>query len=241
MNSLSFFICRYKSVLFFFYAVTHFQFIGILTSHWHPKQGTGVNVNSEPRSLFPFVHSKTDPNWSDTPWLWAKMCDADDTVWTVPVMWNKSHSPPPTVSSPYFHFTDVQADCDQVHNTRARSPRGRIYHYCGWTERKSNKSEELNRTMVAVDSHCLLIGIASFCCPLDSSAAQGRINSQHVQKWYWFNNAEDDLLKVFTWPFKVAPWDIVSSLAATVFAEQTERRKWAISHRCFVDNLKWWM
>lgn len=148
--------------------------------------------------------------------------------------------PPPTVSSPYFHFTDVRADCDQVHNTRARSPRGRIYHYCGWTERNSNKSEELNWTMVAVDSHCLLIGIASFCCPLDSRAVQGRINSQRVQKWYWFNNAED-LLKVFTWPFKVAPSDTVSSLAATVFAEQTERRKWAISHRCFVDNLKWWM
>lgn len=170
-----------------------------------------------------------------------KMCDADDTVWTVPVMCNKSHCPLPPVSSPYFHFTDVQADCDQVHNARARSPRGRIYHYCGWTERNSNKSEELNWTAAAGDSHCLLIGIASFFRPLDSSAVQGRINSQRVQKWYRFNNAEDDLLKVFTWPFKVAPWDIVSSLAATVFAEQTEMRKWAINHRCFVDNLKWWM
>lgn len=37
------------------------------------------------------VHSKAEPNWTNTPWMLTQICDPDDTDWTVPVMCNKSH------------------------------------------------------------------------------------------------------------------------------------------------------
>lgn len=168
-----------------------------------------------------------------------EMCDADDSVWTVPVMCSKPLWVP--FPSTLLLPASTHTVCYQAHNTQGCSPHGQILHCCGWTERHSNKSEKINWAIEVVDSHCLFCWYCIISLAWTLKCSAGQVNSQHAHKWFVFNNTEYDLLKVFLWPFKVAPRDIVSSLTVTAFAKQTEMRKWAINHLCFADDLKWWM
>lgn len=90
------------------------------------------------------VHSKAEPNWTNTPWMLTQICDPDDTDWTVPVMCNKSHPRVVFLGGVFrIHRADVPSDLLSS-----------SYHTYSSLERMNrvNWFEEWNGKLIIIDS-----------------------------------------------------------------------------------------
>lgn len=83
------------------------------------------------------LKQEVDPDWMEIPWMLTLICATDDTDWTAPVMWNKSHSCVGFCSE----FTPQMCLVNIVQFIT------HIYHWSTWIELNSNWFE-LNRRLV---------------------------------------------------------------------------------------------